>query len=116
MVCPLCTWNYQIVNAASTGNYWNKLESIIVSHVADEASIFVPKWIKTNADFDTFVHDFMPIATASAAIETQYSVSAYPKVRKRAAAVIADSSFTCNARQLFEAYSKTIADSVYMMD
>ena len=59
----------------------------------------------------------MPQATLSSArdaIAKQYPESKYPDVRTRVAEVIRDVSFTCNTRQLFDAYHDSIP--TYMME
>lgn len=60
----------------------------------------------------------MPQTTLSsvrAAIATQYPADAYGgDARSRAAAVIQDSTFTCNTRQLFDAYQPK--NPTYMME
>ena len=49
------------------------------------------------------------------AVETQYALSKYPDQRLRAMDVIRDSTFTCNTRQLFNAYANVTKKAVYMM-
>ena len=100
------------------GDYWtgSGLKSLVISHVVDEAKIFVPKKIKTDADFTSFVSAFMPQETLSSqrtAIATQYPASKSDSAFDRTKAVIQDSSFTCNTRQLFDAYHSS--RPTYMM-
>ena len=91
-----------------------------MSHVANESGTFVPDFIRTKADFTAFVDDFLPelpLAPVRAAIETQYPAQGPPyngDQRARAGAVIRDSVFTCNTRQIYEAY-KNRSIGLYML-
>src|SRR5271154_1170730 len=102
------------------GNYWKDIDSLIVSHVANESGSFVPQFMRTEADFTTFINDFMPepqLAPVRAAVETQYPAQGPPyngDQRARAGALIRDSTFTCNTRQLYEAY-KPRSTGLYML-
>ncbi|KAL8686109.1 MAG: hypothetical protein Q9218_007341 [Villophora microphyllina] len=106
------------VNEFTNGLFWQKLQSILVSHVDDEAGIFVPSWVTTEALFNTFIGYFIPepsLGWARQAIISQYPSSAYGNdQQQRLNAVIRDASFTCNTRQLFDAYS-TINTPAYML-
>ena len=93
---------------------------MVVSHVGNETGSFIPDYIRSanNSDFDYFLKSMVPEASLSTirdAIRAQYPVSLYPDQRVRAMTVIRDSSFTCNTRQLFDAYSNVTKDGVYMM-
>jgi hypothetical protein len=83
----------------------------LVSHVADESKSFVPQYVTTMAKFEEFLGDFMPgdrYVQQRAAINKQYPESSFPGKTgpyNRAHAVIQDSSFTCNTRFIFDAYS-----------
>ncbi|MCJ1393378.1 hypothetical protein MMC18_006251 [Xylographa bjoerkii] len=104
------------VVALSKGNYWKKLDSIIVSHVAEESSLFVPKFIKTAADFDRFLYDFMPgsqLAATRAKISKQYPKPLLGTQQDRVRTLIRDSTFTCTTRQLYNAYKTKV--STYML-
>ena len=108
----------------AAGNYWNHLQSIIVSHVNDEVSLtsnFIPYPIRQNsteANFNQFLHNFMPqdsLASLREQIKSQYPISpTYPNQTARVAALIRDSTFVCNTRQLYDAYHKN--SLVYMMN
>ncbi|MCJ1312563.1 hypothetical protein MMC25_006237 [Agyrium rufum] len=84
-------------------------QSLIVSHVQDEIAVnssFIPypfRQYPNETTFENFLYDFMP--GMCSATEPQIA---------RVAALIGDSSFVCNTRQLFGAYSKVGID-VYMM-
>ena len=102
---------YSLSPLALSRNHIWPLSSVIISHVADEASLFVDKAIKDEPTFDAFLLKLLPqphLALVRAAIKSQYPLSAYSKdQRKRAAAVIRDSSFTCNTRYLFDAAQRS---------
>jgi len=94
----------------SAGNYWKSLDSIIVSHVANESGSFIPKYIQTEADVTTFLNDFLPEDQLSAirdAVQAQYPASGPPyngDQRRRMENLIRDSTFTCSTRDLYNAY------------
>ena len=106
------------------GQYWKNLDSIIISHVSDEVQYngsFLPYPIRQNptaANFDNFLKAFMfddKLAALRSNIDAQYPVSKYKNDQiRRTGVVIRDASFTCNTRQLFDAYSGKI--NTYMMD
>jgi carboxylesterase type B len=98
------------------GNYWKGLESLLVSHVADEAMIFVPKSITDDDQVDLFVNASAP--STSFKVETinelgeLYPASTTKKgeklfgtAEKRINTIIRDSTFTCNNRWLARAYA-----------
>ena len=104
-------------NELAGGKYFHGLKSIVISHVEDEAAIFVPSKASADSDFTTFVSNFMPQSTLAPvrdAIATQYPAEAYPNVKARLNALIRDGSFTCNNWQLFQAYSDKTP--TYMME
>ncbi|KAL8933307.1 MAG: hypothetical protein Q9211_005851 [Gyalolechia sp. 1 TL-2023] len=99
----------------ASGNY-NKLPtSFIFSHVSDEAELFVPPNVQTDAQFTAFIaQTFPPYASAAgvnSAIEARYppvmspTPSNYTTARARVKAVIGESSFVCNVRYLSDAYA-----------
>ncbi|MCJ1247550.1 hypothetical protein MMC30_004764 [Trapelia coarctata] len=98
------------VIAFASGNYWKNLESIIVSHVANESGSFIPKYIQTEADVTTFIDDFLPedqLNEIRDAVQAQYPASGPPydgDQRRRVENLIRDSTFTCNTRDLYDAY------------
>ena len=104
------------------------MDSIIISHVNEEVKYngtFIPYPIRhdpTEANFEKFLFDFMPqssLAPLRAKIANQYPLSNYKGDQiARVGAVIQDSTFVCNTRQLFDAYSSRSrsSSSVYMMN
>ncbi|KAF2454648.1 Alpha/Beta hydrolase protein [Lineolata rhizophorae] len=100
----------------ASGNSWQGLESMIVSHVRDEAELFVDGHIQTDNEFSEFLKEVFPRYTAEAginrAIEQFYpplsGSNKYDTQATRVKDFVRDFSFTCNARILNEAYgSKT---------
>lgn len=97
----------------ASGNYYKGIDSIILSHVSDEAAIFVPANIQTDADFTTFLDSSFPAyaktAGVNAAIEARYppvmgGKGNYTTEFDRTKAFLGDSSFYCNVRFLSDAY------------
>ncbi|CAI4217517.1 unnamed protein product [Parascedosporium putredinis] len=74
----------------ASGHFW-KVESLLTSHCANEAILFVDGSIATNADFDRFL----------SAVFANYT---YKAQADRTSDFIRDSSMTCNIRYLNEAY------------
>jgi len=104
----------------ATGNFW-KIESLVLSHCAKEALLFVSGAVATNDQFNAFVGGIFPTYAASSNLTTKVT-SFYPPVTgynskyktqsERVEAFIRDSSFTCNIRYLNEALGD---DRVYNM-
>ena len=98
----------------ASGNFYKGVDSLILSHVSDEAAIFVPLDVTTDAQFSTYISQVFPPYAKSAgvdtAIEARYppvisSNSNYTTEFDRLNHVLADSSFQCNIRYLSDAYS-----------
>ena len=99
----------------ASGNYYKGVSSLVLSHVSNEATIFVPSNVQTDAEFNTFVDvQFPPYAKAAgvnAAIEARYppvmsgTARNYSTESARTAALLGDSSFYCNVRYLSDAYA-----------
>ncbi|TGO28650.1 hypothetical protein BPAE_0025g00590 [Botrytis paeoniae] len=85
-------------------------ESLIISHVYDEARLFADKDIKTEAQFTEFVTLAFPgdkLAEVRQNIEDKYPSSAYDDdQQRRLRAVLRDSTFVCNNYQIYQAYKK----------
>lgn len=97
-----------------SGNYYKGLDSLLVSHTSDESTLFVDGHVRNDADFTQFLHMLFPSYAQNtglnAAIETQYPPvgggdGPYETQGDRVRAFVRDSSFTCNARYLAEAFS-----------
>ncbi|KAK3384514.1 Alpha/Beta hydrolase protein [Lasiosphaeria ovina] len=99
----------------SSGHFW-PVESLVLSHVADEASLFVNKSIQTDAAFSMYIDSSFPkyarTAGVNAQIEAFYPPMSgsnnskqpkYPSQTARAAAFLRDGCFTCNVRYITEA-------------
>lgn len=96
-----------------TNNFW-KLDSMILSHCANEATLFVSGAVTTNAHFATFIDGIFPNDTQSNGLAAHIKKDMYPPVDERGSgkfktqtarmeALLRDSSFTCNIRHLNEA-------------
>ena len=105
-----------LLTTKSSGSYSDKLESVIITHVEDEAGGFVPSWIQDEDDITTYLRNFLPQpdnAYLISQIMDHYPASNYfsswPNENKtRLANMIRDLSFTCNTRYLFDAYHESI--------
>lgn len=96
-----------------TGNYWKRLDSIILSHVLDEPSTLVPPNLSTEEDFTNFITSFLPPYAQAAGLVSRI-IARYPPVRnggpyaterKRLEALFGDVVFLCNVRALTDAYT-----------
>lgn len=94
----------------ASGNYWKGIKSLVLSHVADEAEIFVAPNITTNAEVTSYLTSIYSTApnTIINAVLQQYppagNGSKYTTVFNRVKGFIQDSSFVCNVRSLTDAY------------
>ncbi|KAL9070491.1 MAG: hypothetical protein Q9157_005789 [Trypethelium eluteriae] len=94
----------QLIEQLPVLRNYHQLQSIFVSHVSDEAETFVYANM-SEMEFTGNISAFMPQSTMAMArqeIATQYSTLT-PALRYKA--VVQDSTFTCNTRQLFDAYN-----------
>ena len=92
----------------STGNYWKGVESVILSHTADESSLFVSGAVQTDAQFSSLLDSVFPNYTraegVTAKVEAFYPPvsggknAKYPNQAARMAAFLRESCFTCNVR------------------
>ena len=95
------------------------VESVVVSHVGDETSVFTPENFTTATAFDGFVSAFMPqdkLSAVKASIVAQYNCTSPPYSGDYylcAQIMMRDSCFTCNTRQLYDAYRN---QSAWMME
>ncbi len=98
----------------ASGNFYKGVNSLILSHVSDEAFIFVPSDVTTDAQFSTYVSEVFPPYAQSdgvnSAIEARYppvmsGKSNYTTEFDRTKALLGDSSFQCNVRYLSDAYN-----------
>ena len=97
----------------ASGNYYKGVDSLILSHVSDEAFYFVPTDVTTDAHFSAFVSEFFPAYAKSAGVNAVIEAR-YPPVTNgksnhstefdRTKALLAESSFQCNIRYLTDAY------------
>jgi hypothetical protein len=97
----------------ASGNFAKGVESIIVSHVREEAAMFVPNFIGNDTEFQVmqtmnFGVSAENYAAVNEAMKKQFpSPNISPKYktqRDRTVDVVQFSVFTCNARFITEAY------------
>ena len=85
--------------------------------MGNESGSFIPAYVVSNATFETFLDEFMPeqqLTSIRAAIRGQYNCTEFPyngDYRLCVSTLIRDSTFTCNTRQLYDAYK----GKAYMM-
>ena len=89
------------------GNFFPNV-TLIVSHVSDEASLFVPISMKDDEDFTSTVESVYSLYTkrggVTSSIIARYGKRNYTTTFGRAKAFLGDSSFYCNTRYLTDAY------------
>jgi carboxylesterase type B len=91
--------------------YWTGIKGALISHVAYEEKYFTPKSVVDKETFNDFLNLFLPgdsLAQAREAIAAKYNCTLSPwkgDYNECVGTIIRDSSFTCNTRQLFDAYS-----------
>lgn len=83
----------------------------MISHCENEAAAFTPKHVDSQEDFDDFLLSFLPedrMESERNDIRERYNCRTKfwgkNKYKKCLGAVIRDSTFTCNTRNVFEAY------------
>ncbi|KAI0379027.1 Alpha/Beta hydrolase protein [Hypomontagnella monticulosa] len=93
----------------STGNFWKKIDSLILSHTTAEANVFVNGLVQSDSDFTGFINAIFPNYTRAAGVTNKVSTfypvsnkSKYKTQTDRVQALLRDSSFTCNVRHLTE--------------
>ncbi|GME42638.1 hypothetical protein GTA08_BOTSDO12124 [Neofusicoccum parvum] len=91
-----------------SGNYWKGLESVILSHVKDEASSFVDKNVRTDQDFNRYVEYYFLVDGVPRLVEAQYpgvdsENSTYDSEGDRLRDMLAGNRFVCNVRYLADA-------------
>ncbi|KAL8667906.1 MAG: hypothetical protein Q9202_000371 [Teloschistes flavicans] len=98
----------------ASGHYTNLPTSFILSHVADEADLFVPLNVQTDAQFNAFIAAVFPAYAQTSGInsiiESRYPpilspASNYTTERARLKAVEQDANFVCYVRFLADAYA-----------
>lgn len=98
----------------TSGNYAKGVEGFLLSHCADEATLFVTGSVSTDALFADFVRSTFPNYTHSSVVEkilefyppvqntTDNETPVYSSESARYEAFLRDSCFTCNVRHLTE--------------
>ncbi|KAI8963658.1 alpha/beta-hydrolase [Daldinia sp. FL1419] len=92
----------------SQGKFWKGIESAIISHCANETAFFTPN-ILDQEHFDQFLDGFFPgtdLEPEKDAVKKQYNCTTDfgGDFQACLSTIIRDSSFTCNTRDLFDAY------------
>ncbi|CAO1601253.1 hypothetical protein XANCAGTX0491_004919 [Xanthoria calcicola] len=89
------------------GNFFPSA-NLILSHVSEEAYLFVPSSIKDNDDFIATVEyiysAYAKRAGITSSMTARYGEKNYTTASKRFKALLGDSSFYCNVRYLTDAY------------
>ncbi|GBF62582.1 secreted lipase [Trichophyton mentagrophytes] len=91
------------------GNYWRHLDSLIISHVYDEGSLFVGNVSTLESLSGFFKSNFPTYATeAISTLEDYYHLKkpSNESVRAIGSRLIRDTFFTCNIRYILQKYSK----------
>jgi carboxylesterase type B len=94
----------------ASGNFQKEVESLIVSHVSDEASMFVQDGTGNDTDFTnllTYNFGKNPVVTASALKHfpsPQDSNGKWKTQKQRVHDFVQTTVFTCNVRYVAEAY------------
>jgi carboxylesterase type B len=112
----------------AAGNNWKGIESIVSSHVLDEASMFTDPNVDSDAAFDAYLRESfsLPAVTESKdvnkaklklasdlvdqiekmypPIDSREGKNLYTSEHDRMSAFVRDSSFTCNNRHIAQAY------------
>ncbi|KAF1985344.1 alpha/beta-hydrolase [Aulographum hederae CBS 113979] len=119
----------------ASGNYWKKMNKILITHVSNEVSIFVPQSVRTDGDFETWAPQVFPQwdnqptrltldrfqsseTEVADAIFREYPRTdapntPYRNVTSRVSTFIRDTSFTCNVRYVADAYIGSIYAGLY---
>jgi carboxylesterase type B len=86
------------------GNHWKKLEPLIVSHVSNEADIFIPLSVTNDAQWKDYLTQWYPSQSdVVKSIMDHYSNKSTMKDKLKA--YIGDSIFHCNTRWIASGYS-----------
>ncbi|KAK4146593.1 carboxylesterase family protein [Dichotomopilus funicola] len=94
----------------SQNKVWKGVGPSIISHCENEAYSFTPKNVNSQASFDKFLETFLPgtaLAPERLAIRQRYNCTEPPSngdYNNCLRLVIQDGFFTCNTRNLFDAY------------
>ncbi|KAI1076664.1 carboxylesterase family protein [Whalleya microplaca] len=98
--------------AFSEGKFWNRTNSAIISHCANETGPLAPPNVDDPDTFNAFLKRLLPDLQVDE-VNQQYDCaeSFEGDYRTCIQTVIRDVAFTCNTRDLFEAYS----NKSYMM-
>lgn len=94
----------------STEKFWEGISFSVISHCENEAHSFTPKGVDSQSAFDKIIQAFLPgstLAPEREAIRQRYNCTQAPFNGDYQACIrvlIQDGFFTCNTRNLFDAY------------
>ncbi|KAK7551385.1 Alpha/Beta hydrolase protein [Phyllosticta citricarpa] len=91
-----------------SGNHWRGIESVLLSHVKDEASIFTDPRVLTDKQFHDYVDYYFPDRSVADGIERQYpppeeDKTTYTTQFARLAILLDHSGFVCYVRNAADA-------------
>lgn len=87
----------------ASGNYWKKMDSIIVTHVADEGEMFTPKDVTNQTQWKAYLDKTYP-RQPSFVKQIMNHYSPVNTTRQMAKLFVDDSTFRCNTRFITQAY------------
>ncbi|OJJ42979.1 hypothetical protein ASPZODRAFT_19957 [Penicilliopsis zonata CBS 506.65] len=97
------------------GHYWKQLESLVVTHTSDEAILFTPLRVSTDAQLESLVESIIPAyakpSVAQSILDKYGGTAASPRSRYKA--FVRDATFTCNVRTLLQAYEQRVWSMQY---
>jgi carboxylesterase type B len=90
----------------ASGNYWKGLESVIVTHVTDESSMFVNKEsVYNDKRFEEYVDwQYGNHSAIRNALLNKFKLAKYKDARARQVDYVKYSTFTCATRLVAQAY------------
>lgn len=90
-----------------TGNFAKDVESVIITHNSDEASMFVPELVvdRPSAFEDEIESLYGDSPEALAKIRARYDISKYANNREQLIDYMGSSYFLCNVRNIAKAYA-----------
>ncbi|GME65394.1 Major intrinsic protein [Neofusicoccum parvum] len=92
-----------------TGAHWPNLTALILSHTADEATIFLDRTITTWPAFAAYVRYFWPPPAVAARITTRFRTAHPASPQAALHALIEQSRVTCNVRAAADAFNTSAA-------
>jgi carboxylesterase type B len=106
-----CCASKTIVETNWKGNNWKNLESLIVSHVSNEANVFIPASVTNDAKWKEYLTQWYPSQSDIVTAITDY-YSNIGSMQDKLKAFVGDSTFHCNTRWIASGYS----NKTYMLE